>query len=170
MAKPLPTIERLRELLNYDPETGILTWKVHRNNRAQAGSVAGSVNRYGYIELRVDYATLRSHRVAWAIHHGKWPNLMVDHIDGVKTNNQIKNLRDVTNSKNQQNRRVWSNKKTGLLGAIKNMKGCSFQARINLEGKYKYLGNYKTAEEAHAAYLAAKKIYHPESFLAQQQP
>lgn len=86
-------VARLRELLHYNPESGVLTWRRTVNSRAVKGAEAGNRDPSGYIKLRVDGALLRAHRVAWAIHHGEWPEDEVDHIDRVRHNNRIANLR-----------------------------------------------------------------------------
>ena len=168
MAKPLPTIERLHELLNYDPETGILTWKVRKSSHAPAGAEAGGTRRGGYRTIGIDQVRLLTHRVCWAIYYGYWPEFVIDHRDVNPCHNWITNLRDVQQAKNMENQvNCHSTSASGLLGAYANGKSGTFQAKICKAGVTKYLGTFGTAKEAHDAYLAAKKIYHPESFLAQ---
>ena len=157
------TAERLRELLHYDPETGEFTRKM-RAARIPAGSKANSVDTSnGYVKFRVDGKRYFAHRLAWLYMHGRWPNPIVDHIDGNKTNNRIGNLREATDKANAQNRRAaGKNKVYGThLGVEPNTgKKKPWTARIFADGKRHYLGCYETEEEAHAVYLAAKRRLH----------
>ena len=98
--------------------------------------------------------SIYAHRQAWYLHYGKLPNNLIDHINGDKANNKISNLRDVTKQQNNWN----THKSKGYTWNKGNKK---FEAFINLKGKRIYLGLFKTTDEAHNAYLQAKKIYHP---------
>lgn len=149
MAKSL-TLAQLRELLHYAPETGVFTWSKPRSG-VRHGAQAGMVDRgYRFIRLlgRVYYA----HRLAWLYVYGEWPRGQIDHIDGNPSDNRICNLRDATHSQNNMNKRVKRDNQTGLKGVKKYRK--RFQARINGD----YLGTFDTAEDAHAAYIAAAKV------------
>lgn len=153
------TAERLRELLSYDQETGVFTWRVQTNNRVKVGMVAGSLNGQGYVQLRVDGIRYAAHRLAWLYVHGEWPKHQIDHINGSKADNRIANLRDGTQSLNQQNRRTaLSTNKTGFLG-VASFKG-KFRALIYVKGKHVELGSFETPERAHAVYIEAKRKYH----------
>ncbi len=159
MAKTDLTAARLRELLHYDPETGVFTWVVRRGC-AQPGDVAGCPDQKGYLKLMIDGKFYYCHRLAWYWVHGVWPVHMIDHIDTVKSHNWIANLRDVPRSINQQNRRTaLSNSKTGMLGASPDADG--FVARISGVN----VGRFKTAQEAHDAYIEAKRRLHPGNML-----
>lgn len=155
------TAERLRELLNYDPSTGHFFWVRPQSNRAKAGARAGhGCKTHGYWIVGVDGSSYRAHRLAWLFVHGKWPEYEVDHLNAVRDDNRIANLRDVPAAINAQNkRRATQNKKhTKLAGAFKNHVG--FMAKITTKGVQKYLGNFPTAELAHEAYLTAKRAMH----------
>lgn len=154
-----PTIERLREVLRYEPTTGILTWAVS-SGRACAGDRAGWVND-GYRFVQVDGSLpLPEHVVAYAMHHGGWPAGQVDHRNAVTDDNRADNLRDVTRSINQQNRRkAAKHNKCGVLGVVLGSNG-RFSARIRVDGRQRHLGCFGTAEEAHAKYLDAKRALH----------
>lgn len=158
---PMPTQERLRELLDYDKETGVFRWKVARGGRAQAGAVAGSVKPIGYSMIFIDSVSWFAHRLAWVYVHGTEPVGEIDHIDGNSLNNAIANLRDVPPCINKQNVRESSPKRRNgrLLGAFKSAGG-RWRAQIVLNGKSKHLGCYATEEEAHEAYLAEKRQIH----------
>lgn len=150
--------ERLRELMDYDPGTGHFTHKPGQKWR-RAGKVAGAINNLGYRLIRVDNRLYRAHRLAWLYVHGEWPAGEIDHINGKRDDNRIENLRDVTVSVNQQNRkRAAANGSTGLLGV--STAKARYRAAIALDGASFYLGSFDTAEEAHEAYLAAKRKMH----------
>ena len=153
------TAERVREVLDYNPDTGALTWRTTTSNRAVAGTLAGYARKDGRRAVMVDKRMYWAHRLAWLHVTGEWPRGMVDHIDGDNKNNAIANLRDVNNSVNQQNRRrAQSNNRLGLLGVKKN--GPGFSATIKAGGRKIHLGTWPTPGEAHAAYLAAKRRLH----------
>lgn len=150
--------ERARELLAYDPETGSLTWKVSRG-RVGNGAKAGRRRPDGYLRVKVDGSDYLVHRLALALTHGHWPEGQVDHLNGDASDNRLANLRDVPQEVNQQNqRRANADSKTGLLGA--SPRGPRFQAAITTQGDRRYLGLFDTAEEAHQAYLTAKRQLH----------
>lgn len=155
------TAERARELLDYDPETGVFTRRLQRMKFAK-GSVAGYSTSLGYIDIGVDRRKYKAHRIAWLITHGSWPVSELDHINGDKTDNRLVNLRESTRSLNIQNTRVARrNNGTGVLGVHWNKKLKKFSAKISVAGKARYLGSFQTAEAAHQAYLVAKRQLHP---------
>ena len=154
------TQQRLKEFLDYDPSTGFFTWK---RNRGQgiAGGRAGSYTNGGYRLIRFDDRNYREHRLAWLWVHGKFPDQFIDHINGIKDDNRICNLRDVPNEVNQQNqKRAQATNRIGVRGGGFKPKKNRYEARISINNKAKYLGTFKTAEEAYAAYVEAKRIYH----------
>lgn len=153
-------LEELRGVLDYNSEIGEFTWKVSESNRVRVGSLAGCVNSEGRLQIRFKRKLHLASRLAWLMIHGKWPEQMIDHIDGNPLNNRIENLRDVSRAVNNQNqRKAQMHSKTRLLGASPHKSG-KFDARISVNGKQQYLGIFTTAEEAHSAYLAAKRGLH----------
>jgi hypothetical protein len=157
------TQDQLKKLLHYDTDTGLFTWLVSPTNSVKAGSIAGARTSQGYVQIRVLYKNYLAHRLAWLYVHGEWPMLDIDHIDNNKINNAIANLRVVTHQVNQQNRKTaFRNNSVGYLGVFKvNCKHTKpFRASIKLNGKKFHLGYYETPEEAHAAYLDAKRKLH----------
>jgi hypothetical protein len=153
------TQERLKELLSYDPETGLFT-RLMRAGTARPGDIAGCMTPKGYLIIKIDGEGYMAHRLAWLYVHGKWPADQIDHINGVKNDNRIANLREATNSENMQNQRAASKaNRAGLIGVYPNRH--RFVAQITINRQKQYLGIFATAEEAHSAYLSAKKIYHP---------
>jgi hypothetical protein len=161
MKTPL-TAQRLRELLHYDPETGLLTRLTDNKRGRRIGDEAGSLHASGSKEVMVDGINYRYHRVAWLHFHGVWPTFDIDHINGNKADNRISNLRDVPEDINMQNeRRVRKNNKSGFMGVHWRADRSSWVASIRVNGKSIRLGSFATAEEAEAAYIAGKRLHHP---------
>lgn len=158
---PRLTVERVRELLDYDPETGLLTWRCQRGPRI-AGDHAGGICPLGYIQIMVDGHNYRAHRLAWLLTHGTWPTKFIDHLNGIRDDNRLENLRDAPRFINQQNMRsARSDNSTGVLGVSWDSRAKNFRAQIRVSGKHTYIGGYSTPEEAHQAYLEAKRRLHP---------
>ena len=151
-------IKRVKDILDYDPETGIFTWRVARGGM-KPGAKAGGRNPGGYTTVSIDSKSVYLHRLAWLLVYGAWPNI-IDHINGVRDDNRIANLRDVSGTENQQNRRSPPrSKKSGApLGVTRNNR--KWRATISMNNKNVALGTYKTQREAHEAYLAAKRELH----------
>lgn len=148
---------RLRELLHYDPITGLFYWRQARSNRP-AGAVAGTISD-GYIQIQVDGRLTRAHRLAWLYMTGKWPAEHIDHWDGDGTNNRFKNLRPASQQLNNENIRKARRRKHALpLGVVKNRKRWS--AAITVNRKRVHLGTFDSPELAHAAYVTAKRKLH----------
>lgn len=155
MAEANITPEHVLELLNYDPLTGIFTWKNPRSPRMKPGDVAGSANNLGYILIYIDGLRYRAHRVAWFVSYGHWPENEVDHINGIRSDNRIVNLRDVDRSGNMHNASgKLSGNSTGVQGVHKVKK--KYLSAITVNGKRTVLGRFNTLEEAESAYQAAK--------------
>jgi hypothetical protein len=147
------TAEELRERLDYDPETGVFTWRMSNNFSYKIGDVAGSRSDKGYVRVVVLGHVYRAHRLAWLHVNGVWPQNQIDHINGIRDDNRIENLREATNAENQRNSKKRANTGCTLKG-VYNDNG-RFYARIWVQKKSVYLGCYDTEEEAHAAYKAA---------------
>lgn len=153
--------ERLRELFDYQPETGRLICRERNHASVVAGSVAGKLDAKGYRRLIVDRREYRAHRLIWLYVHGCWPEGEIDHMNGLRDDNRIKNLRDVSTQANAENRsRAQRYSKTGLLG-VRATRGGRYQGQISVRGCTHYLGVFETPELAHAAYLRAKRVLHP---------
>lgn len=155
------TQEQLKEVLSFDHETGVFTWKTERIGRKQ-NAVAGTTRKDNYRTICINKKYYLAHRLAWLYFYGEWPKKMIDHIDRNKSNNQIKNLRDVSQSVNQCNvdKAQKNNKSTKLLGAYFNKKAGKFSSSITIDKKSIYLGLHQTAQLAHEAYMSAKKQFH----------
>lgn len=159
MKKPLPTFERVSQILRYDPESGDLI-HLQARGRARAGAVAGCVRAVGYIYVLVDGRQLLAHRVAWLLMTGAWPVGQIDHRNMVRTDNRWVNLREATNSQNGLNRKRQSNSRQPYKGIERHRD--RWAARISIAGKRKHLGMFATAEAARDAYLEAARQAHGE--------
>jgi hypothetical protein len=155
------TTARLHELLRYDPSTGVFTWRMSRGSRA-AGQTTGAVNSHGYVLIGLDGTIWKAHQLAWLYVTGEWPREWIDHRDGDKANNRFTNLRLASFGINAQNRRTANRgARAGLLGVCATSAG-RWQAAIVIPGdKRRYIGVFDTPEEAHAAYVEAKRQHHP---------
>lgn len=153
------TQARLKELLSYDPETGIFTRKLTAGGQIP-GSVAGTLRkRDGYTDIMIDNHKYLSHRLAWLYMTGEFPEEDIDHIDGTRNNHSFSNLRSVSRTTNVENqRRAQRNNACGFLGVSK--RGNKFLAQIWSRKTYYSLGLFDTPEEAHEAYVSAKRSLH----------
>jgi len=144
--------EQVLMLLNYDPETGLFRWKT-KSGRQAVGSIAGSKHNLGYISISINKKRYYAHRLAFLCMTGKFPENVVDHINGIKDDNRWSNLLACTQSKNMENRKCHQvNSKTKLIGSSRHQSG-KFIAQITRNGVHKYIGIYDTAEQAHKAYM-----------------
>lgn len=156
---PPLTADRLRELVAYDPDTGVFTRRKVMGKTSRVGDVIGSINKQGRLEISVSGKIHFAHRLAWLYMTGDWPKYTIDHIDGDPINNRFANLRDVPHSVNTENVRApRSNSRSGILGVAK--RHHKWRSAIVVKGKYIFLGSFATQEEASDAYVKAKRLYH----------
>lgn len=160
-------VSRLHEVLEYDPGTGILTWKP-RNGKTRiertwdgryAGKTAGSFSSKGYLQFSIDGVGLKAHRVIWAMMTGEWPKDEIDHKDCNKGNNRWSNLREATSSQNAMNRRLRSDNAVGLKGVSWSAGQRAWIAQIMLDGQWIKLGTSDCPAAAHFSYLIAADVY-----------
>jgi hypothetical protein len=154
MTAQILTQARLRELLHYDPGTGVFTSQTKRG-RFRAGTVMGTLNRSGRIHLHIDNKKYFAHRLAWLYTTGNWPLHEIDHINGVPTDNRISNLREATAKQNGENRGKQRNNTSGYKGVTWSKKSQKWQAQICHNGTRKQLGVFVDPKAAHKAYLVA---------------
>lgn len=160
------TAAMVREFLNYCPDTGVFTWRIHRCGRAKAGATAGSVKAGGYRQIKVCGKRLMEHRLAFLLMTGEWPMHDVDHINGNPADNRWLNLRDLPTAMNMQNqRRAFRTKNGRLLGAYWHKRVGKWQAAIMTDGKLQHLGYFSDEASAHHAYVEAKRKVHPAGML-----
>ena len=153
------TQEILKEQLTYNPETGLFTFNKKKGGMP-IGSIAGYVQKDGYVCISINGVQYKAHRLAWLYIHGAFPLEQLDHINLKKDDNRITNLRPATRSQNHMNRRVYSNNKLGLKGV--HLAGTKYRALIKKDGKQICLGLYKTAEEASKVFQEAARLMHGE--------
>jgi hypothetical protein len=152
-------ISRLKELLSYDHITGNLCWRVNRG-KCKAGKVISCRNGYGYIVVRIDNVLIRAHRAAWAIYYGHWPQHEIDHINGIRDDNRILNLREATHLQNMKNIRKPITNKSGHKGVTFDQINKKWRSDIRANGIRYNLGRFASKEEAIEAYKnAAKKLH-----------
>lgn len=154
--KSLP-YKRLRAVLRYDRRSGVFTWiRPPKQHPRMLGKVAGC-KATGYVMIKIDGVKYGAHRLAWLYVRGRMPSKRMDHRDGNPFNNAISNLRQATQAQNIANARRVAGK--GLpKGVRRNSR--KFAARITFKGRQITLGNFKTPEEASAAYARkAKDLY-----------
>ncbi len=173
--KPLPTVEQLRQLLRYEPDTGLLFWlprgpEWFRNgfrtaegeanvwNSKYADQEAGTPFATGYKYISVFKRRLLVHRVAWAIATGEWPYIL-DHIDGDPTNNRITNLKAGSQVENMRNARMWKHNRSGVTGVCMETRTGRWLARIKVRGKQIHLLSTDSFDDAVEARRAAEAEY-----------
>lgn len=144
------TQERLKELLHYDEETGVFTRK-EKIGRYLKGAVSGAKHNKGYIQITIDNENYLAHRVAWMYVYGEFPKNQIDHINRIKTDNSIKNLRDVDASTNHHNIGIRSHNTSGVTGVVWDSRSKKWKAQIILKNKRYLIGTFKTVELAKIA-------------------
>lgn len=162
------TQERVRELFDYDAENGILIRKKDEYGRVVNRPCGHKPINRGYGEVGIAGKTYKVHRIIWLWYYGDWPVNFIDHINQNKMDNRIENLRDVSNSENIQNTKLYSTNSSSYPGVSFNKHANKFMAYIWINNKRLYLGYFATAEEAFLAYQLAKIEHHPTSPIAQQ--
>lgn len=150
------TAEKLREILSYDPERGTFV-RLSSPAKWRVGQAAGSIRPSGRMAININGKLHSAHRLAWLYVFGKWPTLHVDHINGNPLDNRLSNLREATVSQNIANSKLNRANKTGLKGVSFDKRKCLYRACIMKGGKQRFLGYFKGALDAHAAYLVAAK-------------
>ena len=154
--------ERAAEILRYEPETGRLIRRVKTQGRGKIGDEAGTINNTGYRRIRVTVngktKAFLTHRIIWFIHNGDLPEFL-DHRDGDRLNNRIKNLRPATRLENNRNSRNRKNSTSHYLGVYLNKRLHKWCAGIGINGESKHLGVFTDEEEAAKFYDAAAKAH-----------
>lgn len=158
MAKTDLTAERLRELLNYDPETGVFI-RLCDYGTAKTGDVAGGID-HGYIQISVLGEKHFAHRLAWLYIHAVFPANFLDHINGIRSDNRICNLREATHSENSQNQALNRRNTSGFQGVCQDKRDGKYTARVTHHGKTFSFGYHDTPELANAAQIAGKAKLH----------
>lgn len=152
--------KRIKELLNYCPNTGLFTWNVNFNKLRKSGYLAGHLMKSGYIQIGLDGKRYYAHRLAWIYCNGEWPINFIDHINMDRSDNRIENLREASVSENMRNRRKTISNTSGYKGVTWSRKQGKWQAQIGMDYKNIKIGFFEDPKEAHEAYCnAASKIH-----------
>jgi hypothetical protein len=159
MTTQILTQQKLKERLDYNPNTGLFTWRVAFNSRSTIGSIAGSYSN-GYRVIRINRKNYHAHRLAWLYTHGQFPQNQLDHINRIRDDNRINNLREVTNAQNHQNRNLGANNISGVCGVNWHKRDKKWRAYIKLNGKDIHLGQYDDMKDAIVARKQAEQTYH----------
>lgn len=158
--------EAVRDLLDYDLLTGCLVWRFRRGggpvnkmwNARFCGKPAGHQQKTGYVAIGINGHMYRSHRLAWLHFYGEWPKHQIDHINGIRSDNRIENIRQATSAENCQNKIIQNT--SGYPGVHLNSRLRKWIAKICINSQRIYLGVFDKSEDAYAAYCAAKSKYH----------
>jgi len=151
----------LKSVLKYSCDTGLFKWQIVTNSRIHIGMVAGTKNHpSGYVYIFIDKIKYLAHRLAWLYVHGEFPQNCIDHINGVKSDNRIINLRDATRMENSCNRGKNKNNTSGFKGVSFYKNSKKYHAEIRGNGKRKRLGCFTCPKAAHEAYRKAAKEMH----------
>lgn len=155
----------VRAVLDYDPITGVILWRYRSDmrkswNTRYADKTSGSINWQGYRVISLSGRIFYAHRLAWIIKTGSWPESQLDHINGIKFDNRIVNLRLATHSQNNFNVSKRLDNKSGFKGVYFNHETQKWRSQIRFDGKRISLGTFTTPQAAHDAYAAAAAKYH----------
>ena len=152
-------IDFVKSRLRYDKDSGVFTWTESRGS-VKAGDLAKSVNSLGYARVKVGGVHHLAHRLAWAFVHGSFPESEIDHVNGIKTDNRIENLRLATRSENQRNKGKLSNNKSGFKGVNWNPSTKKWAARCMVNGKRTHIGYFDDVALAASAYQQVAASMH----------
>ena len=155
--KPNITAEYIRSIMEYDPETGIFTWKLRLSNRTKIGNEAGSIDKSGYKKISVKNIDLYCHRLSFLYVNGEWPSLQVDHINGNRSDNRFCNLRLVSKNQNMHNMKSKKTNKLKIKGVSK--RGNKYFSQIVKSNKTFCLGYFDCPAAASFAYQIAADVH-----------
>jgi len=153
------TNDRLKTLLSYDRNTGEFTVRTYRGGTRKIGDTAGSIDAYGYRVIKADGKPYKAHRLAWLYVNGKFPVSQIDHINHVRDDNRISNIRETSYVENGRNASIKSNNTSGVTGVTLCRGTKKWQANISVNGESKYLGVFRDISDAAKARRAAEKTY-----------
>lgn len=161
--------EEIKRLISYDPKSGLLRWRPRQQsdfasmssfkawNTQFAGREAGSISKTGYVVVSLSGQKMLGHRIAWVIHHGRWPDALMDHVNGLRADNRINNLREATPAQNAQNQRRHKSNKSGVCGVTWHKKTKRWQVRIGSANKSLHVGYFSDLQSAKDARKFAEK-------------
>lgn len=156
------TLERLQEVLRYNPKTGKLYWLVNSGNGTKAENEAGCLSRFGYIQIKIDGKIYKAHRLAFALFYKKWPKCHIDHRDCNRSNNIITNLRESDSTGNNYNRSISPSNTSGVKGVGWHKRMQKWRAQIRINGKKTDLGYFDNIIDAEICVRKARELHHGE--------
>jgi len=151
--------EILKKWLYYNHTVGQFYWR-HAKGNTKPWQKAGAMDAYGYISIKFMNKFYKAHRLAWLYVHGEMPKGEIDHVNRIKNDNSIENLRVATRKENNENKLANKNNLSGLKGVSFDLKNKTWFARIMNNGKVHRLGTFSTPEDASKAYIEAAKTFH----------
>lgn len=156
------SLEEILKYVSYDPESGDFI-RIHTNSeklihQKLLGKVCGNPSSNGYLEISFNNNNLQAHKLAWYIYYGEYPDFYIDHINGVKTDNRIVNLRKSSALENMRNRKMNKNNTSGVNGVEVTSSG-KYRVRIKVKGKLLNLGSFDTLDQARVVREEANKLY-----------
>lgn len=149
----------LAKILDYNPDTGVFTWKVKTCKKVVPNTIAGSFNSLGYVQLKINKQFFYGHRLAWFFVHKEYPKLEIDHVNGNPSDNRICNLRLANRQQNNQNRIVRIDSSSGIRGVTLRKDTKKWKAEIRVNKKLISLGCFHTKEEAIKTRKIAEQKY-----------
>lgn len=158
------TLERLQEVLEYNPDSGVWVWKLATGKKNTPGKIAGWLDDYGYIGIRIDRRLYKAHRLAWLYMTGEWPRTTIDHINLEPADNRWVNLREATYSQNNANRKPTARNKSGRKGVSWDTKAKKWRAQLSIGKRARYIGLFDSVDEASLAYEAVAREAYGEFF------
>jgi hypothetical protein len=165
MTTQILTQSRLKELLDYNPDTGLFTNKVHRNPRAPIGAIAGTPTSEGYLALQINKKKMYVHRAIWLYVHGVWPLEEIDHINHVRNDNRLCNLRLANRLENSHNTQKHTKNLSGHKGVAWHSRNKKWQVQMRFCGKSYYIGQFFNLEDAIVARKQAETKFYADNNL-----
>ena len=159
MAANILTQSKLKELLYYDPETGIFIWLFANSKRIKAGDIAGCLRKDGYVVIRINKRDYKAHRLAWLYMTGELPELQTDHTNHIRDDNKWENLRESTHQENGKNRSMYKNNTSDVTGVGWDKRENKWRSRIHVNDKSKFIGYFSDKFEAICARKSADNKY-----------
>jgi hypothetical protein len=153
------TQQELKELLHYNPETGIFTWKVSTARRVSSGDVAVTKRKDGYIQIKLNNELILSHRLIWIYMYGYLPKY-IDHINGQRDDNRIINIREVSNQQNSLNSKISKNNTSGIKGVYWDKSRNKWTVRLSIDGKCKFFKRFDDIDLAKLVIEEVRNKYH----------
>jgi HNH endonuclease len=156
------TQERLKQMLDYDPVTGVFKWLKRSGSGSpiKKGMVAGHIDSSGHRQVMVCGKLYMAHRLAWFYIHSKWPKNQIDHIDGDGSNNSLSNLREATPSQNAHNKAIFKSNTSGVKGVSYSLSHKKWRARVMVNNKSKHIGYFCDIYEAESSVKEARNKLH----------